>query len=414
MQFAYTAKSTTGGTSSGVMVADSPAQVQQQLRQQGLFVLSVRQVTGPQASSQAASPVPVAPVTPWRRRVSGKDLMSVTSQLAIMTKAGIDMAGALAGLARQCTHPALKATLESVHQDVLGGKSVSAAMKSHPRVFPAAYVATVAAGEASGQLPEVLDRLAKLLRTEQRLKSTRRALLAYPIVLSAVSALVMIGLMFFVLPQFAEVFANFGMSLPALTEALLGLSRELTDRWWLWIGLATAAAIGIRMWRSQPAGRKTWDRWMLQAAWIRDITRTLLTGRAFRLMGIMLESGVPLVEALALTRASIQNSVFAELFDRLRDDVLNGRALAESLSGTPFVPPGATEMISTAERTGTLGTVAQLIGEHFEEEGETRLRELAAMAEPVIIIVMGIIVAVVVLSVVLPMFDFATLAQHGS
>jgi type II secretory pathway component PulF len=127
----------------------------------------------------------------------------------------------------------------------------------------------------------------------------------------------------------------------------------------------------------------------------------------------MIDSGVPLIEGLRLTRSSIQNSLFRELFDRLEADVLNGRPLAEALATAPFVPSGATEMVSTAERTGTLGTVTQLIGEYYEEEGETRLRELASMAEPLIIVVMGIVVACVVLSVMLPMFDFATAAQHG-
>jgi len=390
-----------------VIAAESLAQVQPLLREKGLFALSVTPVAKREAEARPAG------LRAWRRRIAARDLMALTSQLAIMTKAGIDVAGALAGLVRQSTHPVLRATLESVHQDVVGGKSVSAAMRNHPQVFDSAYVATVAAGEASGQLPEVLDRLAKLLRTETRLKSTRRALLAYPIVLSVVSGLVIVALMFFVLPQFSDVFSQFGMPLPAITQFLVGISAELHDRWWLWIGLAAALLLGVRAWRARPAGRRWWDGLMLNAALVRDITRSLLTGRAFRLLGIMIESGVPLIEALSLTRASIQNCHFGELFDRLRGDVLNGRGLAEALGSTPFVPPGATEMIATAERTGTLGTVTQLVGEHYEEEGETRLRELAAMAEPAIIIVMGALVACIVLSVMLPMFDFATLAQQA-
>jgi type II secretory pathway component PulF len=144
------------------------------------------------------------------------------------------------------------------------------------------------------------------------------------------------------------------------------------------------------------------------------VTRSLLTGRAFQLLGIMIESGVPLIEALRLARSSLQNSLFRELFDRLERDVLNGRPLAEALAAAPFVPGGATEMVATAERTGTLGMVTQVVGAFYEEEGETRLRELATMVEPLVIILMGIVVAAVVLSVMLPMFDFATLAQQGA
>jgi len=407
MRFTYTAKSIRGETASGVLVADSLVLAQKQLRQQGLFP-TVLAPAGEKDGSAGRAGRGFG-----RRRVSQKELMAFTSQLAIMSKAGIDIAGAIQSLARQCRNPAMKSTLEAVHQDILSGKSLSVAMKSHDRVFNGAYVASMAAGEASGRLPDVLERLAAMQRSEARQRSTRRALLAYPIVLSSVSGLVILALMFFVLPQFAGVFERFGMSLPAITEVLLTVSRELRSRWWLWIGLAAAAIFGLVAWRRSPAGRLAWDRMLVNAAMIRDVTRSLVTGRAFRLLGIMIDSGVPLIEGLRLTRSSIQNTLFRDLFDRLEADVLNGRPLADALATAPFIPSGATEMVSTAERTGTLGMVTQLIGEYYEEEGETRLRELASMIEPLIIVVMGIVVACVVLSVMLPMFDFATAAQHG-
>jgi len=408
MRFTYTAKSIRGETASGVLVADSLVLAQQQLRQQGLFPT----VLAPAAEKGARSGA--AGRSFGRGRVSQKELMAFTSQLAIMTKAGIDIAGAVQSLARHCRNPAMKSTLEAVHQDILSGKPVSVAMKIHDRVFGDAYIASMAAGEASGRLPDVLERLAAMQRAEARQRSTRRALLAYPIVLSSVSGLVILGLMFFVLPQFAGVFDRFGMSLPVITQVLLGISHELRSRWWLWIGLAAAAVFGFTAWRKSPSGRLAWDRMLVNAVLIRDVTRSLVTGRAFRMLGIMIDSGVPLIEGLRLTRSSIRNSLFRELFDRLEADVLNGQPLADALATAPFVPSGATEMVSTAERTGTLGMVTQLIGEYYEEEGETRLRELASMVEPMIIVVMGIVVACVVLSVMLPMFDFATAAQHGA
>lgn len=407
MRFAYKAKSIRGETASGVLVADSLVLAQKQLRQQGLFP-TVLAPAGEKDGNAGRAGRGFG-----RRRVSQKELMAFTSQLAIMSKAGIDLAGAVQSLARQCRNPAMKSTLEAVHQDILSGKSLSVAMKSHDRVFNGAYVASMAAGEASGRLPDVLERLAAMQRSEARQRSTRRALLAYPIVLSSVSGLVIFALMFFVLPQFAGVFDRFGMSLPAITEVLLTVSGELRSRWWLWIGLAAASVFGLFAWRRSPAGRLAWDRMLVNAVMIRDVTRSLVTGRAFRLLGIMIDSGVPLIEGLRLTRSSIQNSLFRDLFDRLETDVLNGRPLADALATAPFIPSGATEMVSTAERTGTLGMVTQLIGEYYEEEGETRLRELASMVEPLIIVVMGIVVACVVLSVMLPMFDFATAAQHG-
>ena len=144
---------------------------------------------------------------------------------------------------------------------------------------------------------------------------------------------------------------------------------------------------------------------------IRDITRAFYIGRTFRLLGLMIESGVPLLEGLQLTRNAVRNSLYRELFDDLEESILNGRGLASSLIKAGFVPPVAAEMVLTAERTGTLGMVTELMGEHYEEEGETKLRELATMLEPLIIVVMGVIVATIVMAVMLPMFDIATLAR---
>jgi type II secretory pathway component PulF len=150
---------------------------------------------------------------------------------------------------------------------------------------------------------------------------------------------------------------------------------------------------------------------MLNTYFIRDITRAFYIGRTFRLMGLMIESGVPLLEGLRLTRNSVQNSLYRELFDELEEAILNGRGLASSLIKAGFVPPVAAEMVLTAERTGTLGMVTELMGEHYEEEGESKLREMATILEPLIIVVMGVIVATIVMAVMLPMFDIATLAK---
>ncbi len=405
MQYLYTAKSPDGTTSQGTLVADSPQQALRLLRQQGLFALSVTAASARAASRQGSAP--------GRKRISRKDLMNLTAQLAIMTRSGMDVASALGTLASQCPHPRLRQVLREVHNDVLGGKAVSVALRNHVEVFGQAYVASVAAGEASGRLADVLDRLAKMERANVRLLATRRSLLAYPIVLSAVSALVILGLMFFVLPQFANVFAQFEMPLPALTEALLRISAELRSRWWLWLTLGGAAGIGWRAFRRSPTGQAWLDAAVLRIRLVGPVVRALLAGRTFRLLGIMIDSGVPLVEALRLARSSIQNTLFRGLFDRLEDDVLNGRGLSEALAEAPFLPPGAAEMVATAERTGTLGMVTQALGEYYEEEGETRLRELATLVEPVIVVVMGAVVACVVLAVMMPMFEFATLAQQG-
>ena len=373
-------------------------------REQNLFVIDVQKGSGESVWKSLLDSRRAA-------KLSKRDLLSVTTQLAIMTRSGVDLASAYESLAQQSRNPPLRRVLSEIHQDLTGGKSVSDSLKAQAAVFGEAYVASVAAGEAAGKVPEVLSRLAQLQRTEIRIRGTIRTLLAYPILLSSVSTLVILGLIGFVLPQFQGIFTQFEIPLPRLTLIVVTASNVLRQHAWAWVPVVVAMFVGLIVSRHVESGRRWWDSAMLNTFVIRDITRAFYIGRTFRLLGLMIESGVPLLEGLRLTRNAIRNSLYRELFDDLEDSILNGRGLASSLISAGFVPPVAAEMVLTAERTGTLGMVTQLMGEHYEEEGESKLRELATMLEPIIIVVMGVVVATIVLAVMLPMFDIATLAR---
>jgi type II secretory pathway component PulF len=284
-------------------------------------------------------------------------------------------------------------------------------MQVHADILGDAYVASVAAGEAAGKLPEVLTRLSQFQRSEMRVRATIRTLLAYPVLLTGVSTLVVIGLVTFVLPKFVEIFGQFEIELPIITKAVVGLSDWMRSYLWIWGPAVVAGLIGLYASRRTEFGKRCWDSAMLNVIVIREITRAFYVGRTFRMLGLMIESGVPLLEGLRLTRNSVRNLLYQQLFNDLEDAILNGRGLANSLINAGFVPSVAAEMVLTAERTGTLGMVTELMGEHYEEEGESKLRELATMVEPLIIVVMGVVVATIVMAVMLPMFDIATLAH---
>ena len=244
-----------------------------------------------------------------------------------------------------------------------------------------------------------------------QLRSTVRGLMAYPIVLAAVAALVVSGLIFFVLPQFAGIFEQMNLTLPFITQVLIGVSGELRTHWWLWGPLgAGGGMLAVRAIKS-PAGRAWVQSMMLNMRVLRDISRPLWIGRAMRLLSTMLASGVPLLESLRLTRASVGNVILDRFFQTLEQDVTNGRGLSSAFLAASFVPPAAAQMIATAEQTGTLAVVMELVGEFYEEEGQAKLRSLSTILEPLIIVVMGVVVAVVVMSVMLPIFDFATAAK---
>ena len=341
-------------------------------------------------------------------KITTRELVNMTSQMAIMLRAGVDMASALESLARQCKAPALKVVLNEVHEGVLGGNSVSEAMSHYPRVFNQTYIASISAGEASGRLPEVLRQLAELLRGELRLKNSIRTMLAYPLMLSAVSGTVLLALVLFVLPKFSEIFADFESPLPVITQVLIGISSELRTRWWLWGAVFSGIAAGGYTFRHSQTGRQLFDRITLNAPVLRDVTQTLLIGRVCKLLGIMLDSGVPLLDSLRLAKSSVKNALYRELFDQLEDDVLNGRGLAAALQDSEFIPGAAAEMVMTAEKTGTLAMVTQMLGTHFEEEGTAKLKEFVAYLEPALTIFMGAIVAMIVMSVMIPLFDMSS------
>ncbi len=364
------------------------------------------------AGPAAAADWQLTPTAGATVRVSRRELFAITSQLAIMSRAGTDMASALETLARQARRDAVKSMLQQIHADIVGGKSVSESLGRFEKIFGSTFVATVAAGEASGRLTEILSELARLLRGEIRLRNSIQAMLAYPILLTTVSAIVLAALVFIVLPQFAEVFDEFGMPLPAITRLFLAISSELSHRMWLWGGLALAAVAALANLRFGQTGSVLWDRLLLNGVLVRGATRSLWIGRTCRLLGITISSGVPLVESLRLARGAVRNSLYRDLLLRLEQEVTHGRQLAESLLASPFVPAAAAEMIATAERTGSLATVLTLIGEHYEEEGEAALRTLIAILEPFIIVIMGAVVAAIVLSVMLPVFDISTLGGY--
>ena len=400
-QFSYTARSGTGETRRGVLDAASLTAARKSLRDQGLFALTLA------AARESAIPGVLSAPRGRKRRITTRDLLMLTSQLAVMCRSGVDLAEALRSVTLNCQQPALREVLNAVYRDVSEGQSASAAMKKHADVFGQAYVASLAAGEATGNMADVLSRMRELLHHQAKLRSTVRNTLAYPVVLLGLSAVVISAVIFFVLPQFAGVFETLEIQPPASTQFLLDISCEVRSRGWLWFALAAVVGGGLAHFLRSEGGKRWRDQMLLNLAGTREVARLLLTGRTFRLIGAMLQNGVPLLETLSLSRTGIGNRCFADLLDQLQRDVIAGRGIGQSLAASRYIPGGAAEMVMTGERTGSLGSVMEIVGQFYEEDGEERLREAAKMLEPLIIIVMGAVVAFIVASVMLPMFEFS-------
>ncbi len=347
------------------------------------------------------------------KAIRKQDIAEITSQLAIMTRSGVDIASAITSLAAQCQRPDLAAVLSQVREAVLSGNTLSEALKQHPEAFDGSFVATVAAGEASGKMAQVLQQLAQMQRNQIRSARAMRSVMTYPILLMCISLSVVTALVIFVLPKFSEIFAQYEVPLPIITQLLIAVAAELRSRWWLWAPLLMASIVALWTWRNSATGRQTLDRIWINTVGVRDICRTLLVGRTCRLLGLMLDSGVPLLDSLRFSRQAVNNMLFKNMLAELEEAVVNGRSLASALETTDILPRSASEMIITAEKTGNLGEVTRLLGEYYEEEAEARVRQLAGILEPLITVVMGVVVAIVVLAVMLPVFDLSTFASRG-
>lgn len=344
------------------------------------------------------------------RKISTTGLLLSINQLTVMTQNGIDLAESLETAASNAKNPLLADKLRHIHKLVNAGSSFSAALAANAKGLPATMPALIAAAESTGQVPAALARLSKLMRAELQLRSTVIGAMIYPVVLIIVSLAVVLAMLFGVLPQFGNVFENMGRPVPPSTEVLLDIGRLAREHVWWCVGTLIAIPIASIVAFSQPQAKRLFHYLLISAPGISHAYRPLATGRMFRLMGSMLGGGVPLLDAVRLTRQSLSNSYFIDLLDHVERDVLAGDMAHRTLQGANFLPTEAAQMVATAERTGRLAEVLNDCGEFYEEQGERVLRKLVHSLEPVIILGMGVLVAGVVLSIMLPLLDISSVA----
>ena len=379
----------------------------------GVARAPLRRLPGRATSAERAAPVQRSSAarskTGQRREkpLAKRDLLMIVTQLSIMTRSGVDIADAIRSIAGRATKPIVREALQQLHMSLEEGSRLSQAMAAQGDRFGGIVIASIAAGEASGKLSEVLGRLRVLMRDELRTRNAIRSVMSYPLVLTVVTAGVLAAMIFFVLPQFAGIYEASRAPTPAATQLLLTVAATLRQYWWAVAMLVAGAGIGgWRLFRSG-SGRPWIDRMFYRLPLLRDVSRPLGIGRAFRLQGALLESGVPLLEVLQLTKSVSTNTLMQALNERMQQAVLVGKCMSSALAQSECVPEGALEMVATAEANGQLAGVLQTVGEFFESEGEQQLKDLVKIAEPAIIVLLGLVVGGIVLAVMLPMLDLS-------
>jgi type IV pilus assembly protein PilC len=343
-----------------------------------------------------------------RRTIARRELLMVVTQLSIMLRSGVDLADAVRSISRRAKSDSVRDVMSRVYAKLEQGQRLSIALEGEQKSFGAVMVALVAAGEASGKLPDVLARLSTMLRDEIRMMNSIRSSLGYPVVLLVVTIAVMAGMVFFVLPQFAGIFESSKAEVPFITQLMLDGGQFARNYWWAIAATLSSSLYGLFAYTKTKAGREMLDRLMISIPYVKGISASLVAGRLFRLQGAMLDSGVPMLDVLALSKATCGNTCYQNMLDQIEESVIKGEGFSTVLRDNPLVPGAVADMISTGEANGQLGPVLQTVGEFYETEGEEKLRDAVKIAEPVIIIGLGIVVGGVVLSIMLPMLDITT------
>ena len=400
--FEYYALDSRGRKKKGVASGDTARQVRNQLREQNLTLLDIQ----PVEESAGKSRQRVS-----SRKINSLQLAVVTRQFATLVESGMTVEHSLGALIDQAETHQLKSLLTSVRASLLEGRSLADSMRQFPRSFPEIYTASVAAGEQTGKLAEVLDRLAEFTEARQGLKQRLGVALVYPVILTVVAILIVVGLLTYVVPQVVRVFEDTGQQLPVLTEMLITLSDFLRAN-----GTVIATVLlGLFLFFSllfRQAGPKTWlHRRFLKSVVTRRMSRGLNTSRMARTLAIMVGSGVPLLDAMRSSAEVVSNLVIRSAVNQAAVEVQKGVALSRALARSELFPPLFTQMVASGEQSGNLESMMDKSANALEREIEARISVLVGLFEPLMILFMGGIVLTIVLAILLPIFDLNQLVR---
>ena len=405
--YEYVALDEKGRERKGFVDATGAQAARQMLRERGIYPVDIAP-----AREKKESALAVATDLPLGRNVSPADVAVFTRQLATLLGAGIPLVPSFGVLLTQTKNPVLTKILAQVRSDINEGKSLTASLEAFPRVFPPFYINMVKAGEASGTLNLVLERLADFSEGQQALLSKIRSALAYPLVMGLVGTLVIFLLMTFVVPRITEIFSGMKQTLPVITLILIGVSSFLKSFWWLILFVAAAGAAAFKYFISATqSGRRFWDAVRLRAPVWGGVNRKIAIARFTRTLATLLQSGVPLLAAMDIVRNVVNNVFIGEVIAQAAKDVEEGQSLSAPLAQSGLFPPMVTEMIAVGEQTGSLEKMLNRIATTYETEAQSDVMIMTSLLEPLMILVMGLLVAFIVFSILLPIFEMNQLVR---
>jgi type IV pilus assembly protein PilC len=392
-KYKYKAKSPAGRGESGFITARTEEEALAELRKRQLTNVSVKVDKGGMGVRPGAS---------------SEDLVIFTRQLATMIGAGIPLMEAIEILCAQASNPRFSICLDRIVEDIRGGSDLSAAMSKYPTVFENIYLAMIRAGEVSGQIDEILIRLAGYMEESQKLKREIKAAMTYPVMSLTMIVGITLFLMTYIVPQFGNIFSQIvdkngnALQMPTITQVTLMCSSFLINQWWLIILVMVSTVVFIKFYKKTEKGAYQWDWMMLKLPVFGDLFIKVALSRFSKTFATLIKSGVPILGALEIVSATSGNRVIMKAVDSARESVREGNTLAEPLARSPIFPPMVTKMIAIGERSGALESLLEKISVFYDDQVQASVKGLTSMIEPIMIGVMGVLVGGIVMAVFYP------------
>jgi general secretion pathway protein F len=397
----YQALDAKGKNVTGIIDADGAQAARQKIRAMGSFPTSINEVTEGDSSEKSRS----TPLKGLFSRVTPAHVSLWTRQLATLTGAGFPLVTALTTLVSQTKTQGFTKIVARIKDSIVEGNSFASALTQYPSVFSQIYINMVRAGETSGTLEIVLQRLADIMEKQQELKARIQTAMAYPILMTAVGTLVLFFLMTFVVPNITTIFEDMNQALPTPTRFLLAASDLFQSYWWVLILLAVAAVVALKMFRKTENGLAVTDRLLLTMPVMGPLLKKIAVARFARTLASLLENGVTMLPALEIVRNVTGNVIISGLIENASDEVEKGQGLGLSLAVDEVFPELAVQMVQVGEQSGELEPMLYKIADVYENEVQASIMSMMAMLEPVMILVMAVVVLFIVLSICLPIFE---------
>ncbi len=396
--FNYLAKDLSGNEHTGSIETSDLRNVARILGKKGYITISIKEKKETQ----------IKIFDKFFNKVSFSELVMMTRQLATMVQAGLVLSEALDILSEQASNPKLKETLEKVSRDIKSGLDLASALKKHPDVFPQLYSNLIKAGESSGKLDQVLLQMADSLEKDREFRARVKGAMIYPVVIMVMMAGVMAVMLLFVIPRLTSLYTESNIELPLPTKILIGVSDFAVNFWWLVLIILVLVVIVFNRWVATKQGKYEFDRLLLKMPVIGKLIQLTSLTNFTRTFALLISAGIPIIDSIVIVTDVVGNEVYKRALQTAALGVERGLLLSSQLEQLGVFPKIVSQMFRVGEETGKIDSISLKLSEYFEQESDHMVKNLTVIIEPVILVILGIAVAFLVLSIILPIYKLTT------